>query len=736
MLSITNKNYETIGNAIKLFTKIFDTYSTKTILDDYNSFMQIYRSILDTLKNTENTKEFLQYKKSAIKFINKILTKTFRNSFSTEEIRNYVLEKNNFQYVYTILIECIRKELSNKTEFITEKDKILRECSNFLSILCNDGKEYGNIMYNDLKFIVFYFIYSLHIFSEDDEINFEDNCKMYLRERYNYYAMDARGYTAVLFTEIIRKIKKEKQIFNLVFNGFLEIINQFHSNPSKENAIKKFSAIYLLSSVSERITDNVKDFISLYILPDLNSNFLFLRSQASYALQFFNGEEIENNLMQFSLNAVLNNMKNENLVLKADSTLSITFFFQHEEIQENFKKSIPYIIQCLLDLQKDNELEAINDVLESVITNYPFEVQQFAPELATCLCNLILKDIQGFDEDKLLLFSGYIRTINELILAEGIPVHSIYKIYCICYEMMCSVFKEKIGDLYSEVIEIFSNFVFNIKQVDDTMWNLFTMAMSIEKDDKISYSDDFIYLIDNFISYGGEKRQLFIKIILNFIEIMCNPDDGNFYDDEHINGCKIIESLILYTGNMVSEYIPFFIDCCTNYYNAFDKDTFVMIYYLEVIMQCFCLDFEITLKKMKGDIKMLNFWIDLYENRHRFTRVNDKKKVLIFISALVTRNDNLGADYKKIARLFLKTLETLPKAIERKEKMQHDDYEAENEEADEIEEDLDFESPLDEFDLNKCIENAFMHMGTFGTEMINCYSEKEKETLAKIFNKN
>ncbi|KAM0687453.1 Nonsense-mediated mRNA decay protein 5 [Conglomerata obtusa] len=736
--SLQCKNFAMTKMVIKIINNLLDTYCTETLINDLNSFLQIFKAVCEMLRIEENDLDSLVLKRFCVKFVNKIMAKAFRNSFSKEEIKKFILEQNHFQFVYGLILELIKKEISNEIEFKEAKDKLLKECSNFFSVLINEGKEHGKIIYNDIRFIIFNFIYPLHVFTEDDEENFEDNPKMYLRERYNYYASDARGYTAVLFTEIIRKIKKEKQLLNTIIQEFIEVLNQYQNQTTKINAYNKFGVIYLLASVSERINDCVPLIVSNYILPDLNSNYIFLRSQASYALQFFNSDKIQLDHMQYALNSVLNNMKNDNLILKADSTLSVTFFFQYEGIQEVFKQSIPYIIENLLELQKNNELEAINDMLESIINNYPEEIKHYAPNLVSCLCGLIQKDLLSFDEEKLVLISSYIRTINELILAQGMDPILIYKIYCICYEIMCSIFKEKITDLYPENIEIFSNFVFGIKQIDDSMWNLFIMSMSIEKEEKIANSEEFIYLIDNCISYGTINVIKYLKLILNHVEIMCNPDDGAFYDDEHISGCKIIESLILYLNKNIVEYIPFFITCATNYYDAFDRETNVMVYYLEIFLQCFILDFDFTLKKIVEENKLKSFFTDLYENRHKFTRVNDKKKILLFISCILVRNENFQSEVEinKINRIFIKTLETLPDAIEKKKKMLQDEYEEDENEYDGLEEDLNHECPLDDINVFEVLRNVFNRLGSFGMCMINAICDEEMGKVKQILSNN
>jgi hypothetical protein len=463
-----------------------------------------------------------------------------------------------------------------------------------------------------------------------------------------------------------------------------------------------------------------------------------------------------------ALNGVYDLFKSNDQVLKVDAVLSVIFFFSNDLVQEGFKMIIPELVHTLLVLGNNNDLEAITDVLEGIIQRYSSEVANFAPKLVSALCSLILTLLNndGDAGEKMLLIAGFMRTMCGLISSMEGKSNVVLEMYYNSYEMLIYVFKERKSDFYAEVFDIVISYLWTLKTVDQSMWNIFTLVVNIEKDDLCTIVDEMASLLDNFISFGGEQvlsNQVYLNGIESFIRSVCIPEDDYFFDEDHISGCRIIESLLLNLGNSLMEQdqgkILFFIEMALNNYAQIESESFVMVYSLNVVMNCFILHPLETMGVLSQRQFLGRFFDDLYFNRLKFLRVHDKKICTLFVGELMKLPFSSlrgEVDVEKITIFFSSIFTSLPKAIEKRNKLKL--REAEGKEAssessgmdydsnasdiveDRLDEDIYFETPLDYFDPFKYISSILSSpvQSSFGVKMLDAMNEDQKRNISEI----
>ncbi|EJW01393.1 hypothetical protein EDEG_03978 [Edhazardia aedis USNM 41457] len=754
---LNEKSYFYAKMIVKILSVIVETYVEK-FLDDINYFKQIFHILCEVLKLNENdvvasmnipnnVNNIINYKYSSdvvttpldyiyslkkwvVKFATNSYAQYIRKSLIQQEVTEFLGDEARTLSSYNIILENVKREIHkhmNGPILCIENKYIngfMKMCVIFFDTFIN-SKEHASIILNDVNLFIFYLILPLQVFNDQDEDLFEEDPNKFIRERYSYYASDLRSWSALLFSAIFKKLKKQKEVINNIYSQLQIILNTYKENSSLMNARKKYAVLYLVASVSNRLKDSVPEFIKNHVIPDLNSQYIFLKSQACHVLQFFQGEHIDEECSKKALEGVLSNMRNENVVVRSDAAIAIPFFLDLPQLKEYLTCTMPFIFQTLLEMQKTNELEAINEVIESIIAYYPDSVKGHSLQLVQHLISLMAPNINNQEDERIGLHQGYLRTIHGLVMSieqsaleasldntSGSQENSqnssfntrspsvevekvgfgmaisdisaenstnddeskqkvnkfnpalvnscremIYSIYCHCYDILTVIFRDHIEDLLSEALQLLGEFIYALKRVDQSMWAIFMPMMSVPKDSKAFYADEIYFCLDNFISFGQTEDVMKAHgIILTFAEMLCKPDDCVHDADSHIIGIRVILSLIYNLSEHVKHLVSVFIEYALYYYDAFNKDAEIVVYYLHVILNCFLINFQDTFNYLKQINKLDTVFDDLYEYRDKFARVVDKNLLILFTSFLIRTSRQghlLGlADFTKITEVL------------------------------------------------------------------------------------
>lgn len=749
---LTNhREYESCKIIMKMITNLQDPYVAPEYLRSVNNISEVYTIAANVINIEDNTHDYFLYsfKKWSIKFYTRIFAKFSRNEPEETSLaaKSYVTDQNNCTSIFNIIVNAIKREISTGFEFDNSQDQILSACVAYLNAMVSEKKVNCNYMRTEVLFIIFHFILPLLFFNQEDEYRFESEPHDYIRDKYNYYAVDLRGFVTLFFSGIMKKFRNDKQLKETIFSGFIKTFEEYSANPSLENAKKKYGALLLVTSSSKFILMNHNEFISKYILPDFSSPHKFLCSQACYSLQNFKDENISCEIMNLIFDGVVVNLQSKDNITRAEALFAVQFLLNSEAIYNRLKSIVPVIIQNLIEIQGKNQIEAFNDLLKNITLEFPDEICIYFPQLVDLFSKTIIAGINEINEDNICLYASYIDTIIYLLDALKNKQDLVFNLFCISAEMMYAIFTSQTTDLVSNAIELFSEIVVAFGKVEDSMFNMFKIVMQLSDDQKLESASYMVSLLDNFISFGQDKVLTEINPILNFIKIMCKPEDDCYMEDEYQYGCQVIDSLILNHNNRVCELIPFFIDCIMTHYPEIDQSTCYIIFHLDTLMNCFIINFAHTWSILASRNHIQTFFDDLFAARNKFVRVFDKKLVIIFSCILLKTDEKLleSVEINKFKKFFIANVETLPEAINKRTKMiekndndEDDDDEVENEDDydeyyDELRENIYFFSPIDNINVFLILQNALNAIvsGSFGMKVINCMNSKEKNLMSE-----
>ncbi|KAG0442444.1 putative importin [Dictyocoela muelleri] len=743
-----HKKYEFVKMIMIVFTLAHEGFYIPKFITNIDVFSIIIEMTMNILRDLTDDIENWQARQYASSFICKATNRSIKSYYKNKMMAAHLLENSRFSEIYEIM----------KLIFNSKKDtkETIYNAVEFVLLLASEEK-YFHLILNDIFFLIFEVILPSHAFTNEEQIEFVEQPDAYLKSKYNYYANDIRCSAGALFAEIINRVTDKPNIFSEIYNSLFKIFIEHEQHLTATSAVQKYAALFLIVNITDSIIklkkDTLKVLITNVIYKDLDSPYPFLQSQCLYSLQFFEGKMFENEYTAIALDRVLSFLNGDSEVLKVDAVLTIPYFMNCQSVHQTIKQNIQIVIQTLILMSNKYGLESLTDTLELIISSYPNEISYFAPQLTETLSNTVITQLQNAD-DRLATISGFLRTISDLVLSLPNQKQILYEMYLKSYPSICYIFKNQCADFYIEAIDLVSNFIYGFKQIDNTMWDLFQIILRIDKNEIINVSEEISCLIDNFVTFGSQLLTTnHLDKIYQIIEYLCIQEEDYLFDDDFICGCRIIETILLNMGYVAKDpqRIEFFISMINSNYEHIDTEISTIVFGLEVIMNCIIINREESLKILMK-LNLMNAITDIYKFKSKFTRVHDKKILILYVCEMMKINKEQAQslyklNYKQLNEVLVFAIKTLPSAIENREKLKrqeneeassiqndsiedYDDYQ----ETDDLEEDLSFETPLDNFNVYGYCKEMFTNIQneSVGYEMVMIMSDTDKQELAKL----
>lgn len=751
------KNYKMARIGMVVLAKSYCYYSIPDFLSVAGVFSYVFNLALQILNlDAVQDEDFLETKKWAAYFMYKSCSKAVKRFYKNNDISDFVTDAYRFSTVYSTFLRIVRSRAEHNVD-------IELYAIDFFVLLTSDA-EFFRYMESDLSYLISGYILPQHSLSEEEEDDFENAPDKFLREKYGFFGNDLKSNLNTLFCEIVKKIKQKPEALHDVVNYLVSILSRYKESPTLESMRMAYGALFLIASIKSVLIKKMRNvfehIVASYVVPELGSGSLVMRSQACYFLSLIDEELNINGQMYEALENIHKLMKSPHSILKVEATLATSFFLSNEVASEAFKPIMPETVQSILTLSNVYDLEPLTVLLDSIIEFYPEEVSNYAPELVSSISKITLSHLTGEgdgEENRLMVISGFLRSMENLILSltQGSPV--LQQTYLNTYDLLCYILKEGKSDFYQEVLDIVNSFVFMMKQIEGSMWGLFQMVLRLPGDEITVYSSEIADLIDNFITYGKSDVMADVNVlgcIYSMISKLCMCNEENFFDDDFISGCRVIESIILNIGNELlskdPSRLPFFLSVAVAGDKMIDESGPAMIYILELIMNCFILRPRETVQIVQEQGYLQTFLENFFENKNRFKRVHDKKICTLFLGTVcrLQENDVPGLDIQKLNKALVTIITSLPAAIKQRNQMKEDeDAEGPEDASDEcdasnesymdmLEEDIYFETTLDHFEPFGYMSSVLSGSapGTYASRIISTMTEQQRESLAAVLN--
>ncbi|TBU18788.1 importin [Ordospora colligata] len=752
-------DYVMLKVGLNVLVKSYCYYSIPKYLSCIEAFSYVFGLALRTMGLENNEVEgVLDCKELAANFIYREYSKGLKKFYKNNELSEYVKDVSRLREVYPMFLKVVQERSKLREE--------IEVCAvDFFALLVSDAT-FNEYVERDIPYLVFGYILPVYSLSEADEEDFEQDAEKYLREKYGYFRSTLRSNLNGLFREIVSKMKNNEEKFNEMLKCLVSVLDNCKENPSKENLRMAYGSFFLLASIKSTLMKkamNVLVYVVMnHVIPNLRGECLVLKSQACYFLSIIEEDLPIGTEAIGLLDEVHALMMSSHRVLYVEATLAMSFFMSNEMASEKFKQLIPVVLESILRLLNAYDLEPLTILLDTITEYYPEEMVKYAPELVRSISGIVithLSSTEELSEEKAMLVMGFLRNIESLILSLEHGSVVLEHAYMNSYDVLYFILNEGKEDFYQEMLDILNGYVFMIKRIERSMWGLFHMVLNLPIDDIAIYSSNVADLIDNFVTYGKESvmNTSILTGIYSVISKFCLCNEENFYEDEFMDGCRIIESIILNIGNEVVNADPsrleFFLNVAISGLSMVDEAGTAMVYVLEVVMNSFILRPNDTIRILVEHKRLEEILRNLFTQRNNFKRVHDKKICMLFIGAVCGLRDGEipGLDMQGFIGFIVAVVTSLPAAIKLRNQMK----EEEDEEVDEsyceeeeyassdgsygdvfLEEDIYFETSLDHFEPFGYISSILSQPmpGSYASRAVHEMSEKQKSTMFSVLN--
>ncbi len=645
------------------------------------------------------------------------------------------------------------------------------------------------VFHEQMMWVVQSFIFPRLCWSEADAELWQDDPHEFIRSRLDpfddIYSPAAAG---VNFIVDLISARKNDSFFPIL--GFVNgVFTQAQSSPNDlKMQSQKDGALYLIGSLatqllkSKKTRDQMESFVSSFVIPELTSPLPHLRLRACWALQQF--DDLDYTSEAHALNAlsgILSCMGDQEFPVRVAACTALGGVLESSTVQKALPPYLPRIVETILNLANEIELDSLSYILEDIVAQFAEDLSPYAAQLCAQLRDTLMRSIEAYnpesqnedgesvglfdDTDKMMAVLGMMGTINTLVDSMSGKPETLAQLENILLPMLYTIFQRQVMDVYEEAFALLEGLTYGQKHISPALWQLVDLLYTVFKNSGSSYIAEMATSLDNYISYGHSFLIANPQVLAAFVDMLkiCMTD-ADYVESDWVHACNLMESLMLHCRGAIDQYIPIFLQltiskladvpCEGGKTEPGVHAISHRVYHLEVILNALYYNANFTiheLEKIGASAIFLSKWLEIHD---KFTRVHDKKLIIVAISALLQAGiplDQMPAVWQQswpsILATYLDAMNTLPKAIEERQKLKEaaerddhtgegapdvSDYEEESDEeydpkndddfeqygeddwdddsdwedADELEEEVFFETPLDNIDVATIVTGA------------------------------
>lgn len=709
------------------------------------------------------------------------------NSFAKNFSANFA---PNILQAYLNQIECwIKKEI-----WIPSKCLALTSC--FFAD-CVKNKTTWQLLKPHVDTLVAHFIFPQLCFSDEDQELWDEDPVEFVHKKVDPLEDFHSPQTNAMNFLIDLARDRKKHTFMGILNFVNGVLNRYLEAPEdQKNPREKDGALCMIGGLSYQVLQKsspvanmIEPFFVTHVFPEFKSKYPFLRARACDLTRHFSDLDFANEQNLAALyQYVTDCIRDSELAVRVQACLALQPMIRHESVRNAMAPSLPFIMQELLNLTNEIDIDTLANVMEEFVEVFAEQLTPFAVQLCTQLRDTFLRIMEDLNQnnalnsadddefdgdidelsDKTMAAMGVLKTIGTLILSLESTPEILQQLENALLPVITYTLEKKILDLYDEIFEIIDSCTFSSKRVTPTMWGVFELIYRAFKEDGgIDYMEVMLPPLDNYISYG---QDVFVQngqvqhMMFDIIDTVMKSDRTG--EQDRICACKLMESVLLNCRGHVDMSIGHFLNLAFQYiFTGSMKTTEFKVHCIEVVINCLYYNPVITLNLLEENNWTQGFFTLWFNTLSKFSRVHDKKLVIVTISTLLELPmdmipNSLRMGWSQLLTCIINVFQTLPKAMENRENMEKlygnfdDDFGAEDylsgneeeelldedddvpdedneyleylasqaqnshndfedfggEEEDELEEEILFESPLDEIDPYIRFEQVFRNM--------------------------
>ncbi|KAG9098720.1 hypothetical protein FRC06_006040 [Ceratobasidium sp. 370] len=525
-----------------------------------------------------------------------------------------------------------------------------------------------------------------------------------------------------------------------VFGPMLNFINSVLGNPNATPQ-SRFGAHRMTACLAGVILEHpeakgvMENFVVTHVLPEFDSGHAYLRAVACelvttlmrHRYEFSKSENLEN-----LSRSVVHAIDDPELPVRLHAALALAELIDEPPVQQALKPMIGKIIQDLLKIANETDLDLLMTAMQKFVGHFSEDLMPISVQLTSRLIESfmrLLQETMSMDEaaedweetgEKKFAAVGNVQTIETIVTAMESSKETLLQLQEILIPMILATLEHEALDYFDSIFELMDILTFNLRQIPPSMWAVFEAMYKSFKGPSVDYLEEMLASLDNFICFGKEvfaQRPDYRNMILDIYVTSLTSDHLGEMDS--INGCKLIECLIINLPGHLDEAIPTIINhALTKSPTA--KTKALKLHLLNVLISTLLYNPALALHVLGLNARsVFDRWFVALRTEDALPRVHDKKlSILAFCALLKLERERVPIELQEgwvgIVGGVITLLEELPKAVENRKKL-----------AEEFEED-DSDSDVDETHLNMADDDEDVH------DEESAYLERLAEESARL----
>lgn len=557
--------------------------------------------------------------------------------------------------------------------------------------------------------VLAHFCFPRVCFSEEDQEMWEEEPEEYLKKRYDpFEELYSATSSCVSYTLDLMKCRKKT-----MFIPILQFINLILSAPEGESPQKKDGAFFLLGSIARvllasDLKSQIESVLSSFVLPELaNQQHGFLRMRACWTLEQFDEVELGATTAINALHGVLRCLGDRELPVRVAASGALGSLIGNENVQQALPPLLSQVMEALLSLANEFQSDSIAFVLERFVEMFAEHLTPYAVQLCVQLRDTVARHLEGYTNfleadveddafgqgaDRMMAVAGMFKAIETLVESLSKTAEMAASLEEVILPLLALVFERSIIDVYEETFELIDSITFARKSISPGLWALLPYLHRTFTEVGSDYIQDMHTCLDNYISYGTgllfspADQGKSLALLLDIIRTTMTDELFNEYD--RVYGCKLMESLLLNGRGHIDGLIPTFISfvlpvIAPREPNESEPTLSVLVAHLEVVLNALYYDAARTLVALEEAHATTAFFTLWFQTAPKFTRVHDKRLIIVATLAILSLPQErlppvLVAHYAQILPVLLFAIQTLPKALEERKRLQEEGNETDD----------------------------------------------------------
>ncbi|KAF8685755.1 ARM repeat-containing protein [Rhizoctonia solani] len=478
----------------------------------------------------------------------------------------------------------------------------------------------------------------------------------------------------------------------------------------------------------------MESYVVSHVLPEFGSDHAYLRAVACELVTALMRHRFEfteeTNLEQLSTQ-VVHAFDDPELPVRLHAALALTELIQRPPVQQALKPMIGKVMQGLLKIADETDLDVLTTAMQTFVEQFSEDLVPIAVQLTTRLIDSYMRLLtetlskeetaEDWDEnaDKKFAAMGNARTIQTIVTAMEGSKEILIELQAILAPMVLATLEHQALDFFESVFDIMDTLTFSLRQIPPTLWTVFEAMYKSFKGPSVDYLEGKSNL--DIFAQRLDYREMVLDIYVTSLT------SDHLGEQDAIIGCKLIEGLMLSLPGQLDGIIPQVITHALKK-GVSAKTKILKLHLLNVFVSALLCSPALALHALGTSARpVFDRWFVALRNGS-LARVHDKKlSLLAFCELLKLEGERVPADLQDgwvgIVGGILQLLEEYPKAVENRQKLEEDFNDEEYE--------LDDETHLNMADDDEDVqdeENAYLERLTEESERLRAKLAKDEDS--------